>query len=202
MLRTSLTLLLVFLLAACAGSSPRTNFYALEAGPAPRSVAKLPELSLVLGPILLPDTLDRPQIVTRGEPHARELAEFHRWAGNLKADMGRQLARRLMAALGTERVFQSSSTRYRDLDYQIRLDILVFEGRLGGKVELIGFWVLLDKEGNEVLHLQGFDLSETAAGKGYLDLVAAQSHLVARLGDLIAAGVKSMVVQAKPRGAE
>ncbi len=193
MLRTSLSLLLVFLLAACAGSSPRTHFYALEAGPAPQTLASMPELSLVLGPILLPDTLDRPQIVTRGAPYARELAEFHRWAGNLKADMGRQLTRRLKKALGTERVFRSSSQRHLDLDYQVRLDILVFDGWLGGTVELIGSWALLDPNGRQEFHLEGFELSESVSGPDYRELVAAHSRLLARLGDRIAVGVKARV---------
>ncbi len=198
MLRTSLSLLLVFLLAACAGSSPRTHFYALEAGPAPQTLASMPELSLVLGPIQLPDTLDRPQIVTRGAPHARELAEFHRWAGNLKADMGRQLTRRLKKALGTERVFRSSSQRHLDLDYQIRLDILVFDGWLDGTVELIGSWALLDPNGRQEFHLEGFELSESVSGPDYRELVAAHSRLLARLGDRIAVGVKGQVDRGKP----
>ncbi len=193
MLRTRLSLLLVLLLAACAGSSPRTHFYALEAGPAPQALARLPDLSLALGPILLPDTLDRPQIVTRGAPHARELAEFHRWAGDLKADMGRQLSRRLMRALGTERVSRSSSSRHRGLDYQIRLDVLVFDGWLGGTVELIGSWALLDPGGKKELHLEGFELTEVVSGPEHRDLVAALSRLVARLGDRIAVSVKAQV---------
>ncbi len=198
MLRTRLSLLLVLLLTACAGSSPRTHFYALEAGPAPQALDSLPDLSLALGPILLPDTLDRPQIVTRGVPHARELAEFHRWAGDLKADMGRQLARHLMRALGTERVYRTSSIRHRGLDYLIRLDVLVFDGWLGGTVELIGSWALLDPDGNKELHLEGFELSESVSGPGYRELVAAQSRLVTRLGDRIAVGVKVQVDREKP----
>lgn len=198
MLRHSLSLALVFSLVACAGTSPPTRFYALEAGPAPTSMAKLPELSLALGPIRLPDTLDRPQIVTRSTPHARELAEFHRWAGNLKEDMGRQLVRRLMLSLGTERVYLSPLPRHRTPDFQVRLDVLVFDGRLNGSVELVGSWTLLDRGAKREIQLEGFELRENAAGPGYEALVAAHSRLVAQLADRIASTVAKHAKSADP----
>ena len=195
MSRRLFAVMTLVLAAGCAGTAPPTYFYALEATTAPDRVAALPELSLGLGPVALPDTLDRPQIVSRNAAYSLELAEFHRWAGDLKANLGRLMAARLMAALGTDRVFQHPWARHRRLDYQVRVDILRFDGTLGGDAELSGTWTLLDGNGRRELHLEAFALKDRAAGEEYGDMVATLSTLAAQLADRIAAGVVGYVPQ-------
>lgn len=193
MQRLSIAALALVLAAGCAGTSPPTNFYTLESVSTPPALAALPELSLGLGPLLLPDTLDRPQIVTRKSAYSLELAEFHHWAGDLKADLGRLMGHRLMELLGTERVYRHPWPRHRRLDYQVRIDVLRFDGRLGGEAQLSGTWSLLDGAGRRELHLQAFALQETAAAPEYRDLVAALSTLADRLAEQIAAVVVRQV---------
>jgi uncharacterized lipoprotein YmbA len=185
----SIVTLSVLLLAGCGGTSPPTNFYELDAPQSAQSVARLPQLSLGLGPIVLPDTLDRPQIVTRSAPYRRDLAEFHRWSGELRSQMGRLLAKRLTDGLGTERVFQNPWPAFRKLDYQVRIEVSSLQGSLTDKAELRGSWTLLDSNGRQELHLEPFSLEQPLAGATYEDMVAALSALVARLGDDIARGI-------------
>ena len=189
-MKQAVSWLLAALLAyGCAGTSPPTHFYTLEAtGPAP-PVADMPRLALGLGPIVLPDTLDRPQIVSRGAPYSVELGEFNRWAGNLKAEVGRLMAGRLMASLGTDRVFLHPWPRHRELDRQVRVDVLRFDGRFGGEAKLEGTWTLLDGEGRRELKVEAFSLHHGVAGTEYSDMVAAMSALAARLADRIGEAV-------------
>jgi uncharacterized lipoprotein YmbA len=193
MQRFSIAALMLVLAAGCAGTSPPTNFYTLESVSAPPALAALPELSLGLGPVLLPDTLDRPQIVIRKAAYSLELAELHHWAGDLKANLGRLMGHRLMALLGTERVSLYPWPRHRQLDYQVRIDVLRFDGQLGGEAQFSGTWALLDGAGRRELHLQAFSLQETAAGAQYRDLVAALSGLANRLAEQIATVVAGQV---------
>jgi uncharacterized lipoprotein YmbA len=187
--RLLLSLLAALLAAGCAGTSPPTHFYALETATAPATIAVMPELSLGLGPVMLPDTLDRPQIVSRNGLYRLDLAEFHRWAGDLKANLSRLLAVRLMGALGTDRVFLHPWARHRKLDYQVRVDILRYHGTLGGEAELTGTWTLLDGDGRRELYLEAFDLKARSGGAEYRDMVATLSTLAGQLADRVAAGV-------------
>jgi len=100
MQRLTITALMLVLASGCA-TTPPTQFYTLESVSEPTAVAALPDLSLGLGPILLPDTLDRPQIVTRKDVYGLELNDSHRWGGDLKANLERQLGGRLKSLLGT-----------------------------------------------------------------------------------------------------
>lgn len=184
--------LTALLLTACAGTSPPTYFYTLEAASVEILGQKAQGPGIGLGPVILPDTLDRPQIVTRNGDYGIELAEFHRWAGGLRADMSRLMAARLMQQLDTERVSLYPWPRHRNLDYQVRVDVLRFDGQLGAQAVLEGSWTLLDGEGRKELRQRAFRFNETAAGTDYRAMVEAMSRLVILLVDDIAAQIKGM----------
>jgi hypothetical protein len=189
MSRILLLTLIALLLGACAGSSPPTRFYALEPGSSVTPLAARPELSLGLGPLILPNSLDQPQILVRPEPYRRELAEFDHWAGNVKNNLARVLGTHLGELLGTKRIFLYPWPRFRHTDLQVQVDIWHFEGRPGGVAELNGTWTLLDGEGRRELALDAFTLRQPVPGASYRDLVAAMSDLIGQLAKRIAHGL-------------
>jgi uncharacterized lipoprotein YmbA len=184
--RLAVLVLMPLSLIGCAGTSPPTHFYALEAGSAVAPAVSHPDLAIGLGPVTLPDSLDRPQILVRPEPYRRELSEFDRWAGDLKGNLTRVLGVRLGGLLGSRRVFLYPWPHYRHLDRQVQVDLLTLEGRPGGQAELRGSWTLLDGDGQQELHLDAFDWHQPVAGNDYRALVAAMSTLVDRLAGRIA----------------
>lgn len=191
--------LLVVLLAGCAGTSPTPRFYLLESVPTvpPAPLTQLPDLALGVGPLTLPDLLDRPQMLTHGGPHQVDVAEFHRWAGDLGANLSRVLAERLGARLGTERLSLYPWPAQRRLDYQVRAELWRFDGRPGGEAVLWGQWSLLDGAGERELRTQGVRLRESVNGGEFVDLAAALSRLSERLGDQIAQGLAEQVERDK-----
>lgn len=182
-------LLSLLLLSGCVGgSSAVTRFYTLE----PQSITTYatvdvpPDLSIGLGPIELPDLLNRPEIVSREGQNQVLLAGFDHWAGSLKQSMERQMSEQLMQQLKTTRVARHPWPRYRALDYQIKVDILRFDGTLDHKAILSGVWSILDGEGREELRTGVFNLDEPVKGDGHQPLVAALSQLTGRLTDQLA----------------
>ena len=75
------TLLPIFL-AACASPSPPARFYTLQALVPQAELGSLDfgDQWVGIGPIRVPDYIDRPQMVTRGDGHRIEIHEFDRWA--------------------------------------------------------------------------------------------------------------------------
>ena len=59
---------------------------------------------VAVGPVAIPDYLDRPQILTRSGPSELQLAEFERWAGSLEKDVSRVLAENLSTLLEKDHV--------------------------------------------------------------------------------------------------
>ena len=86
-------------LAACS-SSPPVRHYSL--GPLAHSAgdvtAASPDSSagagpsLIVGPVSLPDVIDRPQIVRIVDGVRVEVADTHRWSGSLRNEIARRLA--------------------------------------------------------------------------------------------------------------
>ena len=78
---------LVFLM-GCAGATEKSRFYTLnsirslqaEAG----DIGIKQGVVLGIGPIKIPERLDRPGIVTRSSLNRLEIAEFDRWGGSLQ----------------------------------------------------------------------------------------------------------------------
>ena len=167
-------------LGACA-STP-SHFYVLntlsasETMPA-TAAAQGPVIRV--GPITLPKYLDRPQIVTRVGRHQLALGEFDRWAEPLQDNVLRVLAEDLARLIPTDHLRLHPWPRSANLDYQVTVDVLHFDGWLGGESTLLALWSILD--GAEVTLLsQRASLSAPVAGRDYDAMVVAMNQLLER----------------------
>ena len=185
---------LILVLTGCTGISPPTSFHTLDPTPVEGTeIAATPALALGLGPIVLPEMLKRPQLVIRESASGMQVSEFHRWAGDLEDNITRTMARQLMQAMGTEKVAVFPWPRHRAIDYQIRIDVLRFDGALGGEVVLAGTWTLADGDGRREITTRAFSFTEQTAGGGHSELVEAMSRLVARLSAEAAAEMSRQI---------
>ena len=57
-----------------------------------------------IGPIELPEMLQRPQMVSRRGDAEMDIADFHRWAGELEDMMTRELALQVQEMTGAQSV--------------------------------------------------------------------------------------------------
>ena len=99
------SILIAALLLGC-GASPRENFYMLptdRTSTCPFDGASTPA-RIVVGPITLPEIVDRPQFVVRVGPNQVAIAEQHRWAEPLKSQISRVIAQNLAQFLGATQV--------------------------------------------------------------------------------------------------
>lgn len=193
--KTILFVLLLMLLAGCASTEP-SRFYTLT--PMPGSDAKIlsetvaQDVSIGIGPVRIPGYLDRQQIVTTSRQHKVKLAEFDRWAGSLKDSFVLVLSENLSALLSTDHVFTFPWRGSLLIDYQIEVEIVQFDGELGGNASLIARWTIFDVKEKKVLLVKKSNLTESAGAQGYEALVAAQSRALGHLSRDIATAVKSI----------
>jgi hypothetical protein len=178
-------------LGGCA-STPETRFYVLSPLPANERPRDMPGQAPIVGlrPVDLPEQLDRPQIVTRSGPNMLHLAEFDQWAAPLRESFTRVLAENLAILIPADRVAQfpwSNETP----EYQVAVEVVRFEGALGGDASLIANWTIA-RRGRKEAPAAGRSTHSEPAGGSYATLVSAQSRLVAALGRDIAAALKAM----------
>lgn len=181
--------LLMLLTGACA-TTPNARFFALSAVASPLPVQPS-DVSLALGPIDLPEYLDRPQIVTRAGDNQLNVAEFDRWGGSLDEEIGRVLALNLGRRFGG-RVYGYPSRIAADTDYRIAVDVRGFDGVLGGDVTLDAAWSLIDDRMARVVQTQQAVYHSTANGADYAGYAAALSDTLGQLSNELAAALASV----------
>ncbi len=187
----------ILLLAGCAETSP-TRFYTLSKvdapGTAPASVA-VNRLAVGVGPVSLPQYLDRPQVVRRSGPNRFDLAGFDSWGEPLEDMFPRVVAQNLSTLLGTDRVFVIPRRRLPTLDYQVEIEVLRFDADVGGDAVLVARWEIFDGDGKQ-LRLDKTTVSEPVAapveGESYEPVIAAMSATVAAFSQQLAQTIQSM----------
>ncbi|MHC4712865.1 MAG: PqiC family protein [Planctomycetota bacterium] len=181
--------LLALLLAGCGSTAP-SRFYVLEPmvenGDAP-SAQLATESSVGIGPVTLPEYLDRPQMVTRAGGNRLELAEFDRWAEPLTTDFTRVLADNISTLLSTERIVLFPWPASVNVDYKVRVDVKRFEADAAGTVTLDARWTVSAGKGTETIHRSR--LKQPVGEDGYGAVAAAQSKALAELSLEIARAI-------------
>lgn len=135
--RRWLPLLFPLLLGACSVSPPE-NFHVLTRYAGDSVSAMSPAVrsyGIVVGPVALPDLVNRPQLVISTAPGRVEIKEQQRWAGALPADVAQALAEQLALALPAAYVYSQERSPAHVLPprYRVALDVQRFESRLSGR---------------------------------------------------------------------
>ena len=184
--------LVVGLLAGC-GSSPKVTFYTLSAGPAQEGAAAAAaktEYRVAVGPVTLPDVVDRPQLVVRVGENRVAIAEQHRWAEPLKSEIPRVLAENLSQLLGTGQVSVYSQGTSGDAEYRVLVDFQRIESVIGEAVTIDALWSVRRTSGGEPRRGRS-SVREAVAGNGYDALVAAHSRALARVSRDLAETIRA-----------
>jgi uncharacterized lipoprotein YmbA len=140
--------------------------------------------------VSIPGYLDRTAIVVRAAGDEVRLSEEHRWAESLKDGVARVLAENLSVMIPTDAIVVYPWKTPWAIQYRVTMEILRFDGPLGGAPVLNARWRLLDGTGKELV-LRAVNESETASDTTYGALVSAQSRLLARVSRDIAAEIKA-----------
>jgi hypothetical protein len=185
-----LLLALAVCLSACGGKSATSQFYVLSPLPQP-SLSAAEGAVIGVFPVAMPDYLDRPQIVTRVSENELKLDEFSRWAEPLKDSFNRALVQNLSTLLNTAKVINTMETPGFPLTLQVRVEVVQFDGTLGGDVVLIAKWGLFGESGKKLLLAKRSSFKEPTGAPTYEALVAAESRAVAALSREIAEAIKT-----------
>jgi uncharacterized lipoprotein YmbA len=149
--------------------------------------ASMPTIGI--GPIKLPEYLDRDEVVTRVGPNRLKLSDEDRWAEPLGDNFKQVIAQDLTQSLGTHSItfFPWFATTH--VDYQVRIDVYRFETDSSANAQLLAHWQVLDGSG-KLLYANDSDLSEQAQPAE--PVAAALSRAVDGLARQIASAIQSL----------
>ena len=188
--RLGLVALLAAGLSGCGTTSaPPPRYYTLSAPPVEAAEPPAASLFAYVGPVTVPDAVDRPQMVLRATANQVELSEGHRWAEPLKGEIPRVIADNLMRELKTQRISGSRVAAGIPADYRIAIDVQRFDSSRESGASVDALWII--RKGNGDAHRTGrTEAREPAAGGEPADLAAAHSRALARIARDIAAAIR------------
>ncbi len=178
-------------IASGCGRSPSTTFYTLTAqAPEAVSPAAVPH-AVAVGPVTLPDLIDRPQLVIRVAANRVDILEEHRWAEPLKSQISRLLAEDLARLMRPARVSVFDQNISQDPEYRVLVDIQRFESVPGEGVTIEALWSVHRKSGNAVTRRGHSLIRQKTEGSSYDALVAAYSRALAEVSNDIAGALRA-----------
>jgi uncharacterized lipoprotein YmbA len=108
------------------------------------------------------------------------------------------LAQNLMLLIPTDDVLLHDWPRSATLDYQVRVEVLHFDGWFGGESTLVALWSLLDAAERPLMS-QRVSLSVPVGGRDYEALVMAMNQMLEALSRDIAAAIQRLASRAVAR---
>jgi uncharacterized lipoprotein YmbA len=192
---------IISLLVSGCGSSAPSRFYTLtslkSAEPVQQPAGEKIKTIVRIGPVDIPDYLNRPQIVTRTSQNELSIAEFDRWGGSLKNDVSRVLIENLSSALASGHVTVVPWKQYAPGSYRVPLTISRLDVTPGGNLYLKAQFSIIDKDGKTVNAIRESSISKPVNGTGYGVVVAAISDALADLSQEIAASMRSAIAKTR-----
>lgn len=189
-------LLIVAALTGC-GTSPPERFYTLASEPAPALSANTPNaVSIIVGPVSVPELVDRPQFVVRSGANRVEIAEQSRWASPLKHEIPRVIADHLARFIEGARTTTSNSRAVTAADYRVTVDIKRFDSALGDGATIEAAWTVKGRDGAS---LEGRSLARETSRGSYDELVQAHSRALTTVSRDIAEAIKGAQLKSAVR---
>ena len=186
-------------LSGCITTNPSqpANFYMLspmsESKKAPQAEIGEGYFAIGVGPVRIPEYLNRPQIVTRKSAIELYLDEFNKWAEPLEDNFTRVLAENLANILHTNPIAIFPSRGSIPVDYRVTVDVIRFDGMMGKDITLIARWAIFGKERDELLSIRRSVYTEPAGENNYQTFIQAKSRAIEKLSRDIAAAIKELI---------
>jgi uncharacterized protein len=201
-LTTVMTLCTLALLMAC-GASLSPQLYTLSPMAAKRA-SETSSLTITVGPVSLPESVDRPQLVLSVAPNQVTIDEFNRWASPLKSNMASVVAENLSLLLGTPYVSLFPQSVSLSPSYRVAIDVIRFESVPGETAKLTAIWSVRSTEDGQVQGGRTI-LAEPVREKTCAAIVGAHSRMLTGLSGDIAGAIRTLAEaerKGKPKAAE
>jgi uncharacterized lipoprotein YmbA len=179
------------LLAGC-GTPAKISYYTLTAqDTARRPASDARGLKIYVGPVTIPEGVDRPQMVIRTSPNQVEIADLDRWGEPLKAAIPRLVAETLSRELGSPDVMTSRQSATLDFDYRVAIDISRFDFSAGEGAAVDAAWTLRAAKGSSPPRTGQARVREAGGAGGPQAMAAAQSRAIEKIAADIAEAVRA-----------
>ena len=186
--RNCLTIWALLLTLAACGTTPKNNYYLLTAADAAPPGGHTP--SLGIGPIEIPEYLNRNGLVYNRNGNQLRIANYERWAEPLANGVERVISLNLAHLLNTENVQAFPWPRSQEPDYSVQITIISLDAD-DKAAKLVAEWMILKAGQTPLSGRKISQLSVQIPGGSVTpqQIAPAYSDLLHQLSELIAAKI-------------
>jgi len=170
-------------------TSPTPRFYALSAINENSSSKKIniaPGTIIGVGPVKIPEYLDRPQIVTQSDAKMLQFAQFDRWGESLDLGVARLIREDLTMRLPGAKWCLYPWNPAIAVKYQVLVEIVQLDSNLDKDMDFVVQWTVLDVQNSKTVMIKRSEFHEPIVPKSYSGLVTTLSKACASLSSQIA----------------
>jgi uncharacterized lipoprotein YmbA len=189
MMRALLLGIVAVAVAGC-GSATAPRLYTLDASASGAAGVAASAVTVYVGPVAVPEAVDRPQLVVRTGANEVAPVDGHRWAEPLKVAIGRVLAAKLSRELGTPQVGAYPGTALADAGYRVQVEVQRFESAPGSTATMEAVWSVRRVAGDATVSGRTV-VTEPVAGD-YEALAVAHGRALDPLSRDIAAAIRKL----------
>jgi uncharacterized protein len=188
-------IILTLLLSGCVRNNGPVQFYMIDADSGVADTVRVSAASqgpvIGLGPIRIPEYLNRPQMIVAVSENQYRLFENHRWAEPLDQNISLALFKALPRQTGTDRIVRFPWSQRQVLDYQVGIDILEFNVDASGQSRLIAQWFVKGKDKPTIDKRSTYQYPSSTTDHALM--VKAQSQCLTKLGEEISGALRQLI---------
>jgi len=176
--------------------SPNSRFYMLKAINESQASQRLDISSdaiIAIGPVKIPEYLNRPQIVTQDKNGMLNFAQFDRWGETLDVGMARVIIQDLRVMLPGANLEMFPYNFAIPVKYQVIMEVVQLNCELDKDLFLAVQWSVIDVKTNKMLFVKRSEFHQPIDPHNYSGLVQTLSAGCASLSSDIAEATASLV---------
>ncbi|GGA86582.1 hypothetical protein GCM10011369_30820 [Neiella marina] len=181
-MRLIICLIAVIQLVACSSSSAPTRYYLLNPMTSSASDNSV-DMALVVGPVQVANHLQRRGIIDRRSAHELNYSSAQLWASALPQQLPVIIRQSLQQQLPNAQLsdFSQALPIANTSSHQLMVEVLHFDGELGGQVRLTASWQLYNRVDHLVVAQGLFNQQIPTTTSDYDDLVRVHNELLSAL---------------------
>jgi uncharacterized lipoprotein YmbA len=177
-------------------SSPTSRFYMLSAVNETQASKKInitPGVIIGVGPVKLPEYLDRPQMVITEKQGILKFDEFDRWGESLDKGIARLMRENLTVMLPNAKLTLYPWNPSMAVKYQVVTEVVQLDSELDKDMIFVVQWTVIDAQSSKAVVIKRSEFRQPILPQNYSGLVKVLSASCASLSSQIAealAGLK------------
>jgi uncharacterized lipoprotein YmbA len=176
-------------------NSPTPRFYILRAvndNHASKKINIASDVVISVGPVKIPEVINRPQMVTQNKVKMLKFAEFDRWGESLDLGMARLIREDLTVLLPGAKLTLYPSNPSVAVKYQVIVEVIQLDSELDRDMFLAVQWMVIDVPNSKTLIIKRFESRQPIIPQNYPGLAKTLSTACASLSSQIAEALASL----------